>query len=202
MTTFLRAHALAMTAIVAACATVGLIWLPIGHAMIGIIEEWDIVSLFHDNGVFWITSLHSPVPFMAIRPLNMAPNALAYVLGPNSFLTWHLLLALSLAGKAVGMTAVARWLLRDRWIAVATGLLFMLYPADTMQMTLRALHIDCSVSMDVIGLALFLTATETERPALRWLLSVLAGAAFVVGSLTYEANLFMAPAPFILWWAS
>ena len=185
----------------ATVATVALIWLPIGTAMLGVIEEWDLLAMFTKHGVFFLTSLNSLMPALALRPLSIAPQALAYVLGPNSFLSWHALLAISLTVKAFAMGYVIWWSLRDRSLAVLGGLLFLLYPADTMQMTLRAMHIDWAVAAVLGGVALILASTETRGVAARWGFAVLGGICFLLGSLTYEAGLLMAPAPALLWWA-
>ena len=116
-------------------------------------------------------------------------------------MSWHALLAASLAAKALAMAYMIWWSLRDRSIAVLGGLLFVLYPADTMQMTLRAMHIDWAVALVVGAAALVLAATEARAAATRWSLAALGGVAFLLGSLTYEAGLLMAPAPALLWWA-
>ena len=169
--------------------------------MLGVIEEWDLLGLFTKSGVFFVSSAASPLPSMQLRPLNIAPHAIAYVLGPNSFLSWHLLLAASLVLKVVAMSFVVWWVQGSRWLALCGGLLFLLYPADTMQMTLRAVHINWAVVATLGGIALVLAATDARGAVARVSFALLGAVSFVLGSLTYEAGLFLAPAPVLLWWA-
>lgn len=194
-----RAHHGSWVVLIALAAIV-LVWLPFRFNMLGVIEEWGLSALFVEKGVFFITGAGSPLPHLQLRPLNVAPLALAHVLTPDSFFAWNVINSAAIAAKSIGMYCIVWWIVRDRWLALASGLLFMLYPADTMQMTLRSIHINCAVAASVGGIALLLAARDEERAHMRVIRSVSGMAMFVVGGLTYEAGLFLAPAYAVAVW--
>ncbi len=170
--------------------------------MMGLIEEWDIFQLFASkSGVFYFLSEHSPMYEQRIRPLIVLPYAIGYLFGPYAFTALHVLQAISLFLKGIAVAAIVNWLLSNRMIAVLCGLIFIVYPADTMQMTLRAVHINCALALSVCGIAMLMHATTQNNRALGLLESFLAGACFLIGGLIYEAGLFLAPLPLFLWWA-
>jgi hypothetical protein len=180
---------------------VGLIYGPVGCSMMALIEEWDIFYLFRKFGVFYISSAGSPLSEQRIRPLITFPYAIGYFFGHNAFVALHALQATSLFLKGVAVAIIIEWLLANRLIAVLGGLIFVVYPADTMQMTLRAVHINCALALSVCGIALLLDSTRRKGRTLRLFESIFAGAVFLTGSLIYEAGLFLAPLPLLLWWA-
>jgi hypothetical protein len=190
-----------VVAIVYTAIFVGLIYGPVGWSMMGLIEEWDNFYLFAKFGVFYIADAGSPHSEQRIRPLAALPFSVGYLFGPNAFVVLHVLQATSLVFKGLAIAVIIDWLLANRLIAVLCGLIFVVYPADTMQMTLRAVHINCAVALSVGGIALLLDATRREGSTIRLSESIFAGVVFLAGSLIYEAGLFLAPLPLLVWWA-
>lgn len=184
----------------AAALTLALIWVPHGMTMLGVIEEWGLLGVFEEHGPIFLAAPDTPFSALKLRPLNIMPQALAYVLTPSSFFGWHLLQWLSFAAKAVAMSYIVWWLLRSAWMAAFAGLLFMMFPADTMQISLRALHINWAVAFSVSGVSLLLASTVSKQFVGRILLAFAASILFLVGSFTYEAGLFLAPLPLLVWW--
>ena len=137
-----------LLAALSALLVLALIWMPYGFGMLGLIEEWGILGTFvRNHHITYIAVQGGPFGATRMRPLDILPFALAYLVNPQSFWPWHVLMAAALLCKALGMAALLYWLIRDRTIAVLGALLFMVYPADTMQMTLRSLHINWSVAL-------------------------------------------------------
>ncbi len=185
----------------AAVVAVAAIRSPFAAPLLGSIEEWGLLGRYTEQGVVFITSLGSSMPHLALRPLNIFTFALSYVLAPDSFAGWNFILNLGFVAKAVAMAGMVWWLTRHRWLAVTAGLLLMLYPADTMQMSLRAVHINFAVALTLLACLFVLAATEARTEVTRGVLALLAFAFFLTGSLMYEAGLFLAPLPALLWWA-
>jgi len=115
-----------------------LLWLPFGFGMVGNIEEWDILSLLTRHGVFFFAGENSPLASHRLRPLTAAPNAVAYLLSPDSFVGMHLLQMASLIVKGTAAGLMGYWLLRSRLYAVMLALLVIVLPADTMQLSFRS----------------------------------------------------------------
>ncbi len=174
---------------------------PVGLSMMGLIEEWDIYFLFHKHGAFYITDAASPLPTHRLRPLTLVPFTIGYLLSPNSFFSLNLIQVISLFLKVIGMAAIINWCTANRLLAIFGGLIFLAYPADTMQMTLRSVHINWAIALSVGGIALILYATTCSTRTARLAVATLSGALFLIGSLIYEAGLFLAPIPILLWWA-
>lgn len=137
-----------------------------------------------------------------LRPLTVAPFAVAHWLSPQSFVGWDILLGLSLVLKAVAMASIVFRLGRNVFIAALAAALSILFPADTMQMSLRAIHQLWGIGLSLGGIALVLTALDRQTTLWRTLLAVAATIAFVAGGLIYEAGYLLAPAPLLILWAS
>jgi hypothetical protein len=178
-----------------------LLYATFGLSMMALIEEWDILYLFKTYGSFYITDASSPLPTHRLRPFTLLPFTVGYDLAPLSFAVLHGLQAISLLAKAVAMSSITYWLIANRSIAVACGVIFLLYPADTMQMTLRSLHINWAVALSAWGIALLLIADQLSARVARVPVALLAAACFLSGSLMYEAGIFLAPVPLLLLWA-
>jgi hypothetical protein len=187
--------------VVFAMVFVTLIVAPVGLSMMGLIEEWDIYYLFHKHGAFYITDAVSPLPTHRLRPLTLVPFTIGYVLSPNSFFALNILQVISLILKVIGMAAIINWCTANRLLAMFAGIIFLAYPADTMQMTLRSVHINWAIALTVGGVALILDATTRPTRLARLTEATIAAALFLAGSLIYEAGLFLAPVPILLWWA-
>src|SRR4051812_8403257 len=181
-----------------AAAVVALLWLPFGFQLGGNIEEWDILSLFSRHGLFFWAGADSPVPFLLLRPLTLAPHAIAFALDPDSFVFWHVLLMLSLLIKGWSAATIVSWMTRSRRWAVFFGMLVVLYPADTMQLSFRALHINFSVALILLASVIQLKAFEKQSIGSRLLLQAAAAFCLITASLMYEAALFLTPIPVLI----
>ncbi|HUX78638.1 MAG TPA: hypothetical protein VMW10_02675 [Alphaproteobacteria bacterium] len=180
---------------------VTLIFLPYGLGQLGLIEEWGELGVFSEHGPMYFITKHTQMAHTRMRPLNMLPPSLGYRLDPDSFVYWHILQFLFIWLKGIGMGLILWWLYPQRWVAILGGLLMMLYPADTMQLSLRSIHINGAVAYAICACACLLWATEAKK---LWTNAVLAGCGsflFLVASLTYETAFFLAPLPLIFWWA-
>jgi hypothetical protein len=175
--------------IIVGVALVAAIWLPFGFALGGLIEEWEELGLFVTHGPIFFIGGTSSLSFLRGRPLTFAPQALAYALDHSTFLYWHLLLALSLVVKFLSSAYVGRFMTRSLMGGLLIGALALLYPADTMQINLRTLHIDCSIALALLAGAMALRAQDCAGMTARLGLGLLAAALFAVGSLIYEAIL-------------
>lgn len=197
-----NSRTIAAWAIAYTTCLVMIIYGPVGWSMMGLIEEWDIFQLFNKLGVFYaITDASNPIFAQRIRPLIVLPYAIGYHFGSNAFVALHVLQGTSLVLKGVAAAVMINWLSANRLIALLCGLIFVVYPADTMQMTLRAVHINCALALSVCGVALFMDATRRKVRLIGWLQSIFAAMLFLTGNLIYEIGLFLAPLPLLLWWA-
>jgi hypothetical protein len=176
---------------------VAVIWLPIGHSMTGLIEEWGLLGSFTKGGLFFFAVDGTPMASQKLRPLTILPQALAYLADPNGFGAWHIIQACALGLKGLAMLSILRWLTHNSWIAAAGAAIFVLYPADTMQMSFRSLHINVAVAAVLLGIAATLYATAATN-AKKYIYASAGGALFLFASLTYEAAFFLAPAPLLL----
>ncbi len=178
-----------------------LLWLPFGFSIHGILEEWDVLSLFTSHGPFVWVSPDGPLGPHRLRPLTVAPHAMGYLLDPNSFFYWNWLLVASLMVKGVGASLIGWWLTHSRRWAVVLGLLVVFYPADTMQLSFRSFHINWSIALSLLSVALCAAAYSAQK---RWhaavLMSVAAPCA-VLATFLYEAALTFAVAPLLLLYA-
>jgi hypothetical protein len=172
-----------------------IIWLPIGLGEIPQIEEWGLFGLFqHQGPAFWANN--AVLPTHRLRPLYPFWIAITY-LSPSPYLAMHALLALALIVKGVSMAYVIDWLTRNRLLAVLTGIVFVVYPADTMQMGFRSLVIIWPVALSMAGLAFWLASMTTGKLGR----AVVAGLSLLIAGLTYEAAVAMVVAPFVLLFA-
>lgn len=187
----------------ASTIVVCLLWLPFGFGMVGHIEEWDILSLFTRHGVFFFAGEDSPLATHRLRPLTAAPNAVAYLLTPDSFVGMHLLQMLSLIAKGFAAAYIGYWLFRSRLYAVALGLLMVVFPADTMQLSFRSFHINCAVALGLVGVAGILRSLTLRESNYRGglLLAIASSASLAVAVLIYEVSLIFVPFPLLLLWA-
>ena len=184
--------------IVPSLLLVGLLWLPFGFSIGALIEEWDVLAIFNSVGVFFWADGDTPLALHRLRPLTVAPQALGYWLDPNSLFYWHVVLIASLVAKGVAGTWIAWWLTRSRQAALMFGLLLIVYPADTMQLSFRALHINCSISMGLCAVACCIAALGEPLRARRILYATIGGVLAVIGTFMYEALLLFCVVPFLL----
>lgn len=178
--------------------TVVAIWLPFGFALTGLIEEWDLLGLFTSHGVFFVTDINSPLAAHAARPLTALPHATAFFLDPNSFYYWHLLLifVLLVKGGASGYL-ILKATCSIRWAALM-GVLVLVYPADTMQMSFRALHINMALALSLLASSLLVIGYYERRRNLSYVICTMAAAIMFSASLMYEVALVLTPLPLMI----
>lgn len=172
-------------------------WLPFGFSLIGLIEEWWILGSFTTHGLFFLTDTSSPLPAHALRPLTIFPQAIAYYLDPYSFKYWNILLALSLCIKGSSLSYITSYITGSVKWGVIAGILIVVYPADTMQLSFRALHINWALSSLLLGTAILIAALQAKSSPLSYLLSILATVFLFSACAMYEASLLLTALPFL-----
>lgn len=177
------------------------IWLPFGFSLTGLIEEWGVLGLFTKLGLFFIADTSSPLAAHALRPLTIFPQAVAYYLDPHSFHYWHVLLIAALITKGIASSTLF-WQATGslRW-ATIMGLIVLIYPADTMQLAMRALHINWSLSLLLVSCSVFITAYRTPRTVSAYAWGILAAALLWAAIGMYEAALMLVFLPFLIMYA-
>lgn len=181
--------------ILPAIVVVLILWLPFGFALTGLLEEWGILGLFVNNGVFFFTGTTSPLAAHALRPLTIFPQAVAYWLDGNSFDYWHVLLMIALVIKGSAVSYLLRNLTGSMKLGMIASVLVIIYPADTMQLSFRAIHINWALSLALLGSALFLFALNLQRKLHAGLVSALGATLFSAACFMYEASLLLACIP-------
>ncbi|WP_447798329.1 hypothetical protein [Pseudomonas moraviensis] len=181
-----------------ALLTVVFIWLPFGFLLTGLIEEWGVIGLFSRAGLFFVTDISSPLPAHALRPLTVFPHAVAYFLDPNSFNFWHILLMVALTIKGASLSLLTTRVTGSIKWGMFASILVIIYPADTMQLSFRAIHINWALSLVLIGSVLLLAATDQNSKLRGTLLSLAAGFLLACASAMYEASLLLVAIPFLV----
>jgi hypothetical protein len=174
-------------AAIAAAISVFVIWYPFGFALGGMIEEWDLLHLFLQKPDAW-ASFPGGVMSEAFsaRPLQLTVFHLEHAIDPHSFLGFHLLLIASCLVRVIAGCGIGFWLFRDRGYAVLLGTLFLVFPADTQQISLRTVTISIASTMMLVAALLMLTAL-TRQKLLHQLLAVSAATIVsCIGTLIYE----------------
>jgi hypothetical protein len=197
----LRPTAFVVASIVSALGLTLLIFFPVGFSMMGLIEEWDLYYDFHKFGTFFLATASSPLPTHRLRPLTALPFSISYALDSSSFFLLNVLQFISLPLKAIAMASIVRFATGSTRVALICGLIFLVYPADTMQMTLRSVHINWAIVLSVGGIALILDAARRSNRTLRTAEALGAAVLFLVGSLIYETGLFLSAVPLLIWWS-
>jgi hypothetical protein len=168
-------------------ACLAAIWLPYGFSMGGILEEWDLLFIGQSHPGLWSTFPGQPYgDLLGVRPLLIFPSAVSAWLSGNSFLGFHIFLLLASGMKILAGIAIGRFLFRNRAVALCFGLLFLVYPGDTEQITLRTMHINLANGLALVGTALFLKGYLSRRTVPKVL--SLAGSAFlfIFSTLMYD----------------
>lgn len=175
-----------------------LIWLPFGFALTGLIEEWGALGIFTRSGLFWLALPSSPLAAHALRPLTSFPHALSYFLDPNSFKYWHILLMLSLILKGFSISYIFMKITGSyRWSAVV-GMLALVYPADTMQLSFRSFHINISLALVLLSCVFFINATDQIKKILSYFMLFCGAILFFLACCLYEAALVFLPFPILM----
>ncbi|MBA2656659.1 MAG: hypothetical protein H0U70_06690 [Tatlockia sp.] len=183
------------------CLLVFFLWLPFGFSLTGLIEEWQILRLFDSDGPIFFAKINTPFAEHALRPLTVFPHSVAYSLDPNSFFYWHVLLIIALLIKGAAFTRLV-WQATNscRWSIIA-GLLLIVYPADTMQLSMRALHINWALSCLLLASTLFISAFGSSKPMKVYPLAFISAILLWVSLAMYEASLMLVFVPFLMIYA-
>src|SRR6202046_1410755 len=174
-----------VSAALCAAVTIAMIWAPFGFAMGGLIEEWDLLGLATRGTNLWWISPSSALATISTRPLSAFPFALAHFLSPNSFIAWHILTIIELMVKGVAVAYLMRQAICSNLLAVLGGVIAIVFPADTMTIALRGLHINFAMMLVLAGASLNVADLTSERS--RHLLSVLGAVLALAAFLIYEA---------------
>lgn len=172
------------------------LWMPFGFSMTGLIEEWDLLGLFALFGPFGFVSPDGPLAMHGLRPLMPLSFAVAHLLDRDSFVGWHLLMMLSLVVKGGAMTYLVRHATDSRSWGVIAGALFLVYPADTMQLSFRSIHINTAIALSLVACAMLVRSFGAKRPVCAVATSVAAALLFLVGVSIYEVALTLVALPF------
>src|SRR6516164_4608333 len=178
--------------------TVAAIWIPFGFSLGGLIEEWDTLFLFAQHGVFYVADGASPLQAHKARPLTVLPQAIAYTLDANSFFYWHIIQAGSLVVKAACAGIIGIYLTGNRALAAFLALLTLLYPADTMQLSFRSIHINGAVALALVASVLIILATKIAARGPRIIVGAVASATLAAALLMYEAVVGLAVLPLLV----
>jgi hypothetical protein len=172
------------------------LWIPFGFFLGGLIEEWSILALFTKYGTQFLATSDLLAAHRA-RPLTVFPHAVAYALDPNSFFYWHILQIISLIIKASGAALIGYYIVRRSSVALVLGLLTAFYPADTMQIPFRGMHINWSISLAYLAILLLFGSFEARNLRATIILAVFASFTFLAAALMYEAVAPLAILPFL-----
>jgi hypothetical protein len=166
---------------------IAIIWFPFGLTMGGLIEEWDMLRLFDKHGPQWNAFPGQPLSeLFAARPLAPLPFLVARLIDDTSFLGFHVVLMAACVLKVLAGASIGYTMFRNRTLALAMGLLLLVYPADTQQIALRNIHINLAVALMACACALALRGLFAERRRSRALSmgsSIVLG---MLGALIYE----------------
>lgn len=119
-----------------------LVWLPFSFKTTGLLEELGATEML-DNGaqLFFITPYATDLGQVRSRPLQWFPTALAHALDSNSYIVYNLFIVLFTLGKMVATYwLILKFLPGKKLLAFLTGVLFVLYPADTGLFSIRIIH--------------------------------------------------------------
>ncbi|MGY3232376.1 hypothetical protein ACVWWJ_003860 [Luteibacter sp. HA06] len=196
-----RAASIWLAFILIPSLVVCLIWLPFGFHLHGLIEEWDVLGLFAGVRLFFAATPHGMLPAHSLRPFTILPQAVGYFLDSDSFLFWHLQLMLALVAKGAA-TAYLVWFATRRFaLALVASALVIVYPADTMQLAFRALHINVALSLALLATCVLLASYDLTCRRASLLGGVAAGALFAIACAMYEATLPLFVLPWLVLFA-
>lgn len=177
------------------------LWLPFGFGLTGVLEEWGVLSLFTTHHPIFFAGPDTPLAAHRLRPLTVLPHALLYSLTPDSFDSWNLLLIAALLAKGMAAALLGERVTGSRRWGLVFGLLVLLQPADTMQLSFRALHINLSLALVLLGSALLVRLEPTDSRPRLLLVGTLASALLLVSVLMYEAAAPLVLTPLLFWFA-
>lgn len=179
-----------------------ILWYQFGFSMGGTIEEWDFLWLIKHHPLFWNSfpgNLMSEK--FAARPLQAAPFWLAHAISSNSFLGFNLLLMAACFVRVVTGAWIGFFLFKSRAYAVGTGLLFLIFPADTQQLAFRTINVSCAAALMIAGIACVMHAITAIRSPDRKAFTTLSVILCVVATLVYEPVFTLYPLLLLFIWA-
>jgi hypothetical protein len=192
----------AIWAVLPALVAIAILWYPFGFAMGAMLEDWGFYNLFNEIPTYWNSFPGNPIADLsAARPFQLTPFVLAKLMTPDSFVGSHLLLMLACALKVIASAWIGYFAFRDKRIAFALGLLVLVYPADTQQMSLRTMNISLAEGLMLSGLAMFMRAMLATRSNRRVVLVASSVVACVLAGLIYEPFLPLYATPLLLVWS-
>ena len=174
------------------------LWLPFGFELTGLIEEWGVLGQFTRHGLFFVADAGSPLAAHSLRPLTILPHALAYFFDPDSFDYWHVLLMLALVVKGGASSYLALKSTRSLGWGMLMGALVVVYPADTMQLSFRSLHINLALALLLLAAALLVAAYGQQRRLMSCCVGIVAAGLLLTSLLMYETTLALIPLPFLV----
>jgi hypothetical protein len=175
------------------------LWWPFGFAMSGLIEEWDLRGLGVMSGPFLLVYPDGPIAANLPRPLMPLAFGLADRIAPDSFVGYHIFTIAALLLKSLAFADLTARTIHSRRLGLLAGLLVLVWPADTMQMTLRTLHIHWASALSIAAACVFFRALEGHpRRRVGIYLSATAAVLFMSACGMYEASLAMWPIPLIM----
>ncbi|MDM8190705.1 hypothetical protein EVS84_00700 [Pseudomonas koreensis] len=178
-----------------AILTVFFMWLPFGFALTGLLEEWGVIGLFSRIGVFFVTDVTSAMPAHALRPLTIFPHALGYFLDPDTFNYWHVLLIIALVIKGWALSVITTRITGALKWGMLASILVIVFPADTMQLSFRSIHINWALSLVLLASVTFLHALDQRSRARAFTFSILSSLLLAAGCAMYEVALLLAAIP-------
>lgn len=175
------------------------LWLPFGFKTTGLIEELSITEQLDAGHSFFFITPDSVMSISRSRPLQMFFFTASYLLDRDSYQFYNIFMLLFFFGKiVVTYWLVLQFLPGKKVLAFVTGVLFMLYPADTGVFALRVIHVHSAILAYL--LAVYLLIQFYRQRGWKSILAILASGLLVIFSLgQYQIALAAAAVtPFIL----
>lgn len=163
------------------------LWYQFGFTLGGMIEEWDMLWMLNRFPHFWNSFPGNPMADQfAARPFQVTPFAIARSIDHDSFLGFHFLLMIACFLRVVAGASIGFFVFRSRRYALALGLLFFMFPADTQQMSFRTLNVSVAIALMTMGIALSLRAIVAPTAKQRTINVIAGGVLSCIATLTYE----------------
>ncbi|CAB3760154.1 hypothetical protein LMG29542_03769 [Paraburkholderia humisilvae] len=163
------------------------------------IEEWDFLYTMNQAAGAWNSFPGAALSdLFAARPLQLTPYAIGRFIDHHSFIGFHLILILSCFIRVISGASIGYFLLRNRAYALAIGLLFLVFPADTQQMTFRTMSICLAVGLASSGAALSLRGVVARGRRQRIVAVLVGSLASCLAALMYEGVIALYVMPILL----
>ncbi|MHA6140843.1 hypothetical protein ACX3YC_26030 [Pseudomonas mohnii] len=186
----------------AGALSVLLLWYQFGFSLGGMIEEYDLLRAIAQHPNFWNSFPGNPMSeSFAARPFQITPFYIAHAIDSRSFFGFHILLIVACFLKVIAGASIGYFLFRNRMYAAAMGMLFLMFPADTQQMSFRTINISVAIALMMCSVALAMRGVVAASSMKRW--AAMAGSVIcsVIAVLIYEPMLFLYALPPLLLFA-